>query len=502
MLMLGDVVEDAVIDFKWGTNDASGASITRATDGTVSVYKGNNTTQSTAGVTDTEDFDGITGVHNARIDTSADAFYEPGYDYAVVLSGATIDGETVNAPLAHFSIENRRMRGTDNALTTLGTNAPAGWINEAAFANDAISDAKVAADVTIAGVTGAVGSVTGNVGGSVASVVGAVGSVTGDVGGNVTGTIGGLATQAKADVNAEVDTALTDYDAPTRSEATSDKNEILTRLGTPDGDSVSEDIAAVKADTSSLVSRITATLFSGITSLASWLGALAGKTADTATRSEIAATTAGAGYNETTDSLQAISDSSGGGGGSSLTGPYTRTITIEDAADDSPVENATVRLYRTGETETQLSDADGETEFTVEAATWSYAVTASGYAGATGTIVVSDNGATTIQLTATAITPPVNPSLSAIEVLCVDSAGQPEEGVNVDIRIVSIPSGSVNYAFKGAKQTATSDGDGIARFEVVQSATYEWKRGLADVWQKVVIDPDGVTNVTSVIGSP
>lgn len=45
---------------------------------------------------------------------------------------------------------------------------------------------------------------SGNVAGSVASVVGAVGSVTGNVGGNVTGSVGSLATQAKADVNAEV----------------------------------------------------------------------------------------------------------------------------------------------------------------------------------------------------------------------------------------------------------------------------------------------------------
>jgi hypothetical protein len=48
---------------------------------------------------------------------------------------------------------------------------------------------------------------------SVGAVAGAVGSVTGNVGGNVTGSIGSLATQAKADVNAECDTALSDYDA-------------------------------------------------------------------------------------------------------------------------------------------------------------------------------------------------------------------------------------------------------------------------------------------------
>lgn len=63
---------------------------------------------------------------------------------------------------------------------------------------------------SVASVVGAVGSVTGNVGGNVA---GSVGSVTGDIGGNLTGTIGGLSAQAKADVNAEADAALTDYGA-------------------------------------------------------------------------------------------------------------------------------------------------------------------------------------------------------------------------------------------------------------------------------------------------
>lgn len=47
-------------------------------------------------------------------------------------------------------------------------------INAAAIAADAITDAKVASDVTIASVTGAVGSVTGNVGGNVTGSIGSV----------------------------------------------------------------------------------------------------------------------------------------------------------------------------------------------------------------------------------------------------------------------------------------------------------------------------------------
>jgi hypothetical protein len=51
-----------------------------------------------------------------------------------------------------------------------------------------------------------------------------------------------------------------------------------------------------------------ATILTGITSLAKWLGLIAGKTADAATLIEMNATTAGAGYVNTTDSLQAIAD--------------------------------------------------------------------------------------------------------------------------------------------------------------------------------------------------
>jgi len=85
-------------------------------------------------------------------------------------------------------------------------------------------------------------------------------------------------------------------------------------------------VAAVQSDVTTLLGRITATLFSGITYLSRWLGALAGKTADSATQTEIRATTAGATYTITTDSLEAIRDNSGGGGGS---GDASQTTLLE-----------------------------------------------------------------------------------------------------------------------------------------------------------------------------
>ena len=162
---LGDFVEDATVHFQWDTFDSSGASITRATNGTISVYKDNGVTQSTAGITDTEDFDTLTGIHACTIDTSADAFYTTGSNYSVVLSAATIDGQTVNAVLAHFSIENRSaLRPTtagrtldvaatgeagvdlDNTNGALGTSDfDADFLDDTLIATDAIDAAAIAA---------------------------------------------------------------------------------------------------------------------------------------------------------------------------------------------------------------------------------------------------------------------------------------------------------------------------------------------------------------------
>ncbi len=104
---LGDFPVTTTVYCFWNTTTAAGASVTRATNGTVSVYKdGVSTTEVTTGVTDTEDFDSLTGVHLAKIVTT-DAFYAAGSSFDIVLSAATIDGQTVNAHLCSFSMERK-----------------------------------------------------------------------------------------------------------------------------------------------------------------------------------------------------------------------------------------------------------------------------------------------------------------------------------------------------------------------------------------------------------
>jgi len=111
MMYLGDFEDDKLVCFCFCTNDKNGAAITytggSAPNYGVSIYRDDDTVENTTGIVVTKDFDGITGIHNFRLDLAADTFYATEYDYSIVLSGVTIDGETVNAVLATFSIENR-----------------------------------------------------------------------------------------------------------------------------------------------------------------------------------------------------------------------------------------------------------------------------------------------------------------------------------------------------------------------------------------------------------
>ena len=105
-LNLGEIIEDGTIDFKFTTVDATGLPFALAS-GALSVYKGNNTTESTAGITLTSPFDSRTGMHHARI-VLTDAFYVADEEYDIVITTGTVDGvSVVGYVVAHFSIHNR-----------------------------------------------------------------------------------------------------------------------------------------------------------------------------------------------------------------------------------------------------------------------------------------------------------------------------------------------------------------------------------------------------------
>jgi cell division protein ZapA (FtsZ GTPase activity inhibitor) len=265
-------------------------------------------------------------------------------------------------------------------------------------------------------------------------------------------------------------------------------------------------LAAVATNVTDLVARIPATLFAGITSLANWLGAIAGKTADSTTRAQINATAAGANFNETTDSLEAIRDrgdaawitgATGQGSGARIV-----TITVRDSSA-SPVEAATVRVYRAGETYAGVTNASGVTSFSLDDATFTVAITAAGFSFTPVSLVVSGNVSQTYTLTSTGgVTPSVAPRTTGFWTVN-DLNGVAQAGAQVTIQASSPPPGSTGLAMEDAPRTATADNQGVVQFNnLVKGATYiVYRTGSSRKYNIVVPSTAGdSTPMGSIVG--
>jgi len=77
--------------------------------------------------------------------------------------------------------------------------------------------------------------------------------------------LGGMSTAMKAEVNIEADAALSDYDPPTRTEATSDKDEIIVEIDANETkiDAVQTTVDNIETDTQDLQGRLPASLIAG-----------------------------------------------------------------------------------------------------------------------------------------------------------------------------------------------------------------------------------------------
>ena len=181
-------------------------------------------------------------------------------------------------------------------------------------------------------------------------------------------------------------------------------------------------------------------------------------------------------------------------------GARTVTITVNDGA--TVLENAIVRMTEGVNSFRALTNVSGVAVFNLDDATYTVSITKAGYTYAGTTIIVNGTETATYSMSVVAVAAPASPSKTAIEVLCLDEDDDPVAGIDIDMRRVVIPVSGTNTAYLGTKVTVTSNVSGIARFEVAQGITVEYKRGTADVWTRLTVDSDSVTNVTSFIGSP
>lgn len=229
MKHLGDYDAGGTLFSKFTTfRPSTGAPFTLAGTPALSVYKDGSVTQSTAGITLTVDFDGLTGLHHLAIDTSADGtFYSAGSHFEAVITTGTVDSvSVVGSCVASFSIRKDSALKATVAGRTLdvsaGGEAGIDWANIGSPTTAVnLSATNIDVDQVVASVSGAVGSVTG-----------AVGSVTGNVGGNVNGSVASVgangisAASLAADAGTELGTAVW---ATTTRELTGGTNIVLVK---------------------------------------------------------------------------------------------------------------------------------------------------------------------------------------------------------------------------------------------------------------------------------
>ena len=143
-MYLGDFQYQQTIDFAFTTVNASGVPTQLAGTPVLSVYKDNNTTETTTGPTLTVDFDARTGLNHVRIATT-DSFYAIRADYRVVITTGTVDGNSVvGYVVAHFSIENRPAPGVIEGSAVTGTLSTTEATSDlTGYASDAIEGRRI-----------------------------------------------------------------------------------------------------------------------------------------------------------------------------------------------------------------------------------------------------------------------------------------------------------------------------------------------------------------------
>lgn len=286
MQYLGDYADDSTVRIFFTTNNSSGAAVAPSTAfeaADIVIYKNNSATQkaTTNGITMTSPFDSVTGLHLVQIDCSNDTgdsgFWATGNDYSVVLSpDETVDSQTVVSAVAQFSIENRivsavkgNVNGVAGTITTLdglnnfdptSSNVTVGTIaanavSASALATDAVTEIQsgLATSSALATAQTDLDTLTGSDGVTLATsqpnyapnttvppTAAAMADAVWDEARSSHTSAGSfgegvkvesLNTQAKADVNAEADTAISDASLATSSALSTAQTDLDTLTG-------------------------------------------------------------------------------------------------------------------------------------------------------------------------------------------------------------------------------------------------------------------------------
>lgn len=153
------------------------------------------------------------------------------------------------------------------------------------------------------------------------------------------------------------------------------------------------------------------------------------------------------------------------------TGARTVTITVTDGS--TPIQGATVRLTKSGQTYSGNTNGSGVIVFSVDDGTWTLSVTAAGFTYTPSSVVVDGTETVTAAMSSTgSITPSGAPFTTGYWVVYTE-AGVPASGAIVELHVMDPPTGSTGYVLQDTMRVATSDVTGLVSFtNMVPGASY------------------------------
>lgn len=251
--MIPDYPIGQTLDFKFSTRAfATGAPTTLAGSPVVSAYPGNSTTELTAGITLSVDFDGVTGLHNVRVVASTGNGYATNTSYALVLTAGTVGGvSVVGETIASFSLDR------SSAAVNLGLATNAAATGDPGTAKTGIAYLKQLVNILVGtdGVATFPAEAAPANAVSLAEVIRAIhADVTGLNGAAMRGTDNAALASAYTAARAAFLDNINGHIAQT--------GDSFARLGAPAGASVSADVAAVKVDTAAVKVKTDQMVFS------------------------------------------------------------------------------------------------------------------------------------------------------------------------------------------------------------------------------------------------
>ncbi|MGE5609173.1 MAG: hypothetical protein ACM359_07955 [Bacillota bacterium] len=270
----------------------------------------------------------------------------------------------------------------------------------------------------------------------------------------ITGGIVDLSAQAKADVRSAADAALAGFDPLTYSDAAFDRDQII--------DQVEAVLAAVnvKPDASAIASAVDI-LLSTNHGEGSWIDTTKGS------------------------------------------GPITYAVTVTDGTN--PVAFASVRLSVGPLGISQVTDSQGKAVFDVQPGTYRVQAAKLGYTGHSTMVEIHSEPADQIFpaviVPLAAISLPPEPGQCTAYLTTYDAVGNAQSGVEIEVRLVSPPAGSIAESFSAKPWTVASDAQGLVQVMLLKNAAYQARRGAGE-WHLLKTDRRDSIPMPTVLSHP